>query len=302
MAGFRGFMAVWMLSIVSVSMLVLGMTAVLQSNRVTEVKQGHFSVVWRGFFPGYSTQYPDYYICINDLKSPLRMNIRLFIQNQEASGYYFKIEKYEEPLTGWSLYPYLIGYIDVDGTKDFVYSEIYRTKPSSIPAGRLTEKINLAVKAYYDADYTLLYSYANFTATFHLLDRTSPAWTIIDSDNFDDGTAQGWGGGSVTTQYYRSFRYSYGVGGNGEFSKSFFVPNTYSESYLIFPIRAASWSAYGETEILLNNVRYFSPDTTPGSNIWYQFAIPLPTMGSVSVIIRPHAYSAFIDDVYVIAK
>lgn len=263
---------------------------------VTETANNHFSVVWRGFLPDYDASYPDYYICINDLAAnTIPLDIRLYIQNQEASGYYFKISAHTNPPSGWSVPEYFVGYIGVDQTKTFVYS-IERNKPSSITQGRITENINIRVSAYYDQGYINLYSYDNFTVTVHLIDRRSSAWTILYYDNFDDGTTQGWGG-SVTTRYYRSFRYSLYVAGST--SKSYYIGAGYSEAYAILAIRLDSTYDHYPAIYIDDELR-FKPDVNPSTNKWYQFVIPLH-LGNNKIRISVDSYG-YIDDVYIVAK
>jgi hypothetical protein len=321
MVGFRNFIAVWMLSIACGAILISGIATDFWSNKSTELAQGHFSVRWMGFVPDYSSQYPDYYVCINNLKdATLIMNIALQIKNQEDSGYYFTVEKYGEPPAGWTVPTMYVGLINKDETKSFTYSA-YRTKPASIPLGRLTESINLVVKAYYDASYTNLYDQDNFTATFHFIDRTSSVWTILYNDNFDDGTVQGWGyvgpaGLGVSETYYRSYRYSLKLDGAGYsyeesgYRKNFDVATGYQEAYLIFSLRSSWWP---DMRILLDGIVYFKPDVSPPGDVWLQFAIPLPVAPpeTTEVIIyasRGRSYTwepesvAYLDDVFVIAK
>jgi len=264
----------------------------------SENEQNHFSVVWRGFIPDYEAQYPDYYICINDLvASSLVMNIRLLIQNQEASGYYFKVSAHVQPPSGWAVPDYLVGYIGVDEKKQFVY-QMERTKPSSIPEGIITESVNLRVSAYYDASYSDLYSYDNFTVTFHFIDRTSPAWTLVYYNDFDDGTTQGWTGGQASTNYYRSFRYSlYG----SSLSKDYYIGADYQEAYMIFAVRFTADMPDDKPEIYIDGKIYFRPDVAPKGNIWYQFVVPLH-LGTTNVRIYSYSRYMYIDDVYVVAK
>jgi len=233
------------------------------------------------------------------------MNIALQIKNQELSGYWFRIQAYEAPPAGWTLPVKDVGYIAPDGTWNGLYSP-YRTKPTSIAAGRLTEMVNIAVKAYYDGTYTSFYSEANFTARFHFIDRTSSVWTRLYNNTFDDGTAQGWGASGISGTYYRSYPYSLYLstgGSEAAFSKSFEVETIYSEAYLIFSIRSSNWP--GSTRINLDGVTYFMPDVVPSANIWYQFTIPIPTAPPVvtSVEIWAASYSqAYLDDAFVIAR
>jgi len=302
MVEFKRFMAIWF-GVVILGTLLMGGTSIWLSSRDKSVEQtstqesdeNHFSVVYRGFIPTYSAAYPDYYITINDLKdNPLRMYIQLFLRNQEASGYYFMVDKYQTPPAGWTINAAFLGYIDVEGTMSYTYSNIYRDKPTSITEGERIETINLALKAYYDSSYTNFYSQDNFTVTYHLIDRMSAVWTVLDYDSFDAGTTEGWSGGSVSTDYYRSFRYS--LRSSSYFSKSFSIGPPYSTAYLITPIRC-----YGDlSNIEIDGVIYFQPDVTWWVIAWYQFTIPLH-YGDVSVRINI-INGGYMDDVYVIAK
>lgn len=295
---FKSFIILW-LSIIILSTSLAVMKTRVSTNETPDLysESNHYSVVYQGFIPGYSTDFPDYYLCINDLKDdPLQMSIRLFIQNQEASGYYFRIEQHSTPPIGWTIYPYNVGFIAIDDTLDFVYSGMYRALPSSIPAGELTETVNLDMKAYVDAAYTTLYSADNFTVTYHLIDRTSPSWTVIEHNNFDDHTNQGWTPGSTTTQYYRSFRYSL-YSSSGYFTKTFNLYG-YSKVYLICPIR--STGSY-TPRILIDGTKYFESDVSVSYGVWYSYTVPMPVPSSPTPLVRLEL-SGYMDDVYVIGQ
>jgi len=318
MSEFKKFLAVW-LSIVILGTILTAETLRMLSNQKEQVDQSnastqgsnHFSVQWMGFFPSYSSQYPEYYICVNNLKSDiLAMDIALQIKNQEDAGYYFKGDKYEEPPTGWTISPIAIGFVDVDQTKTFTYS-VSRSKPASISQGRLTETINLVIGAYHDSSYLNLYSQDNFTVTFNFIDRTSSAWTLLYHDTFDGGTTQGWSGtnAQVSSDYYRSFPYSLKIGGQtgySQYSKTFNV-GLGEEHYLIFSLRSGAWGS-GLPSVGVASVICFQPDVTPSKNTWYQFAVPLPLGESavwMNVINAPYPEQisyAYLDDVFVIAK
>lgn len=316
--GFKKFIVVWLLLLVGGTLLVWNVATFLNSSRVSEVSEGHFSVRWMGFVPDYNSKYPDYYICVNNLKDNLlKMDIALQIKNQEDRDFYFTVEKYTEPPAGWTLPTMYVGLIRKDETKNFAYTA-YRTKPASVPAGRLTETITIVVKAYYDASYTNLYSQDNFSVTFHFIDRTSSVWTILYNDNFDDGTTQGWGSVgsgssvSVSSSYYRSYRYSLQLYSTTTadcgYVKNFNIPTIYKEAYLIFSIRSHRWPATA-MRILYDGVVYFMPDIDPSTRTWYQFTVPLPTeppeVTKVEIYAIRGAYAdsyAYLDDVYVIAK
>jgi hypothetical protein len=298
MVEFKKFVAIWFATIVIVSALFIGWTTLFnRPNEATEVKGNHFSVVWKGFKPTYSDQFPDYYICINNLKDDsLRMYIQLNIENYENVSLYFKIDKYTEPPAGWFVGPQYLGLVAITNPiLTFTYSNINRTKPTAIPAGSLHESVELAVKAYYDASYTQFYSQANFTVNFHFIDVTAPVWTKVIYNNFDDETSQGWSNGFIHKWvYYRSWPCSYQSYWSP--SKSFDMIGNYTEAYFV----AAVYTAAPYPSIYLDGQLYFAPDTTTyGTYTWYQIAIPLPLNKATMVMIGSISY---LDDVYVVAK
>jgi len=304
--GFKTFVAIYLAIVIGVSSFIV--VAMQKPKQNTEVStSNHFSVVWMGFAPpDYSSEYPEYYICINNLKDdPLRMQIALQIKNQESSPFYFKIDKYGSPPSGWTILPGIVGKVDVDETKQFVFDNIFRSRPASIPEGRLTESITLVVQAYYDPYYTNLYSEDYFSITFNFLDYTSSQWAILYHDDFDDGQKQGWSviyegwgkfsdhyGASISTTdlYYRSFQFSlqlytwakfftdisgwYYSWARAAYTKSFNI-GAVSEAYLIFSLRSENWDAHMLYGIKINGVTYYKCDVTPSPNVWYQFAIKL---------------------------
>jgi hypothetical protein len=306
----KAFMAAYLAMIIGVPALVIIVVPKFQTeNEILPSPQHHFSVRWMGYVPTYSNQTPDYYICINNLASdPMTLQIALQIKNQENQSFYFKMDQNQAPPSGWSVPPYTIGLINKDQTLAFTYSAS-RTNPGSISQGRLTETINLIVKAYYDSLYTQFYSSDSFPVTFNFLDRTATVWANLYYDNFDDGGIHQWSGlgAAATTDYYRSFQFSLkfqtGYGVNYGASKSFDISGSFTEAYLIFAVRSGAWSSPG---INLNGVCVYQPDVAPSANTWYQFAIKLPTAQITQVNIYPkidtgYVY-AYIDDTYVIAR
>lgn len=314
--GYRTFVAFYLSIVVAVSSVIIVAAPRIQTQDET-ASANHFSVRWMGFAPAYSSQYPEYYVCINNLAAdPVVLQIALQIKNQENQSFYFRVEADGTPPAGWSLPQYDVeDAIDKDETRAFTYSA-FRTNPSSISLGRLTEMINLVVKAFYDAGYTQLYSQDSFSVTFNFLDRMAGAWTTLYHDDFDDGQTDQWTwimtqGQSptafgVSTDYYRSFSYSLKLQGSvyqGAFRKSFDVAGTYSEAYLVYSVRSSKWSNYG---VKLDGVKYFEQDVALSPNIWYQVSIPLPT-GRVTEVQMwvlgggGGTVLSYLDDVYVIA-
>jgi hypothetical protein len=301
----KRFTSIWTIIMFATFLTVSYLPRTQTGKPIETANAHHFSVVWKGYNPDYySNQTPDYYICINDLQaSVLQMNIAFEIQNYENNSFWFMIDQYQTPPVGWNITSYLIGNIPVDGSTTFVYSNLTRVKPSSIPSGSMTETIALVVKAYYDSSYTQFYSQDNFTVQFHFIDRTSSAWTTLQYNNFDDGSNQGWSadwGGNVVSvpSPCRSWPNSFGTPGYSYYDKTFDTAGPFTEVYLIF----ALWHSGGDDMyILINGVTVFRLDLTNGASTWYQYIIPLPVSASVDVSIV-FLSGSFLDDVYVIAK
>ena len=283
-----------------------------------QFEEPHFSVRWMGFFPiDYNDSYPDYYICINNLKDPIKMQIALQIKNQEDSGFYFRVDQFGTPPSGWSILPMEVGFIDVLQTVQFIYDNSTRSRPTSIPEGRRTESINLMVQAYYDSDYLSLYSQDDFIVTFHLVDLTSTIWTTLYHEGFDDGTIHGWsaigdhGYLEISGQYYRSFPYSLSrwatCAAPGGIAKDFTISGSYEEAYLIFSMKGWPDPEWCPPErpwpyLALDGVQYFKSDVLPPNDIWYQFTVPLPTNKTTSIEIWGDEGHYNFDNIYVIAK
>jgi hypothetical protein len=302
--GFKTFVAIYLSIVIVVSAFVIVAAPRLQTRN--ETAANHFSVVWGGYRPPYNNGTPDYYVCINNLlASVLQMNIALKVQNFENSSYYFCVDKYEDPPTGWNVTPYQYGSIGIDQTVEFVYSNLAREKPASIPSGKMTETINLAVKAYYDAGYTSLYSQDNFTVQYHFIDIDSTSWVRKTCDNFDDGTWQGWGAPGYYPYLenygnYRSWPTSAHTGaysGGYCFEKAFDTAGPYTEAYLVFALYRD-----GSNDVLIdiNGVTMYRPDKISSGMRWYQHVIRLPISSSVSV--RITGIDGNLDDAYLIAK
>lgn len=332
----KSFIAVGLTVIIAISILV-----VVSKQPQTELQadKNHFSVKWMGFAPAdYDNTYPEYYIAINNLADEtLRMQIALQIKNQEANAFYFKVDQFSSPPSGWSIVPMAVGIVQVDETKSFVYDQAFRTRPTAISEGRLTESINLVVQAYYDSDYTSLYSQDNFSVTFNFLDVTSSAWTVLSHDDFEDGQTHGWSSGyegtpgqesyygaslTVSDTEYRSIPKSlrltayvnwWSIYCYAYYEKNFNV-DWVQEAYLIYSIRSEDWTGQYREGVKINGTTYFRSDNDSlEKNAWFQVALKLKR-GQVNnvQIWAPYASasypnghdekSSYLDDAYVIVK
>lgn len=259
---FKTFMAIYLSIIVAISAFAVFALPKLQPKN-EPVLSNHFSVRWLGFVPDYKNTYPDYYICINDLKdSVLQMHIAMKLENWENSSYYFSVGPQGIPPLGWTLDVMYLGEILIDQTVNFIYSNISRLKPTSIPEGLLTESVELVVRAYRDSGYSDLYSEDSFNVTYHFIDKTSP----------------------------------------GYFITNFNINSSYTEAYLVFPIYLNGANTL-TGDIYLDGELCFRFDTEPQPmSTWMQCAIPLPVNKTTNVVIYSgHGWSC-LDDAYVLAR
>ena len=339
-------MRILLFSMILVSVSIFGTTVVLRSleNRMHDGmrmqlkgEENRFSVVWKGFLPSYDNTTADYYICINDLKdTSLTMNIALQIQNFENSSYYFAVDGYILP-SYWTATAYHYGLVGVDDTVSFAYSNLARQKPTSVPEGIMNETVTLVVRAYHDPLYSLPYSQDTFDVHFHFIDLTSPSWTVLYYDNFDDGATQGWGDGgyspsiyegheSTDVTFYSMYRSwpgslrlrsyprhsgSWYYERQSHYNKTFDTNLGYSQIYMIYSIRSENYWPTTKLGVDIDGTTYFQPDTMPDINIWYRFTIPLWEDPTLTIDIwaarSPNGLSfelayAYLDDVYIIAK
>jgi len=330
---FKRFMAIWFLAVILGTVLATGTLKILyiqpeqiERNETQTQGNNHFSVRWMGFLPTYSNQYPDYCVCINNLAGESwTMDLGFQIKNQEDQGYYFQIAQNATPPTGWTLPTRNLTFVGIDVSYQFTYNAT-RSKIASISQGELIEQLPLVVRAYRDIGLTDFYSQDSFNITFRFLDYTSPNWSVLYNDNFDDKTQQSWTNFgspyqsvSVADTYYRSFPYSLRAtytysGGWGEagFRKSFTVPAGFPEAYLIFSLRSDNYypnQPSAGVRVYYDGTQYFGVNqlAVPSTGVWYQFALKIPvaktTQIDVYAVYAWHSeYSAYLDDVFVIAK
>lgn len=132
---------------------------------------------------------PDIYMDVDKLSNPFEMSIPVGISNTEAFTLWFKITITGSP-SGWSNYTDELGSITA-GNNDIFLWTFERGIPSLV-AGENDEGRIVRILAYVDAGYTDLYASQDLGVTFHWFDSTDAAWTVLDLDNFDGGTTEGW--------------------------------------------------------------------------------------------------------------
>jgi len=193
-------------------------------------------------------QYFDY----ADLGSPLAINVPLGITNNEDADLYFKA-LLESPPEGYSDYEKALGAVSAGSTKKALFT-FSRDKP----AAETVDELFLRLIAYTDPDYATPYGSLTAKIRLHLIDHDDPSWDIIDHDDFNDQTYQGWGacagspdfglgtGYGISTNYdywddhyisgpYALFNYR-GTSGSDYLGKDFSVPSGYKEAVLVLHI------------------------------------------------------------------
>jgi len=129
--------------------------------------------------------YMDYY----GLPNPFETRIPIQITNTENIKLWFKAKLSSYP-TGYTVTEQKLGSVDAGSSGTFVYSGISRTKPTY----PIDDSIVLRAEAYTDDTYATSYgnAYQDLPLTYELFDRTHSDYTIIDEDNFDNQTLEGW--------------------------------------------------------------------------------------------------------------
>ncbi len=296
----------------------------------------YFSVRYIGFSPDVPDNIADIYICVQDTYADQSLVLPFQMYNHENRTLYFTIEDNGTDLTGqvadYALSTKEMGSVAGGGELDdtWTYTITVDNIPGSLGATENMDTIYLRISSWEDSEYSVLYTRDNFVINIHYIDREDIGWTVVDTDNFDDETVQGWnaekGSGddtqttaSVTTTdtIYRSEQYSLYIlakidfGGSGYKItacpyKNFTVSGT--SAYLIASVRTQSWTqctfAIEEDDSQIARLVEFP------TNVWYQIVIPLTPDGNshkVEIYDLVGQYNAgqnyaYMDDVYVIQR
>jgi len=254
---------------------------------------------------------PDLHFDIADLPDPMSIVIPICITNNEDITLYFRAV-IANAGAEWRISSVNLGSVGAGNSACFL-ARFLRYKPSLID-GEYDEIITLRIEAYTDSGYTELYGYQEVQITIHYIDHYDPAWTIIDEDNFDEGTREDWKHGSgaidpnigswcglrITNKRYISPPYSLnanGLGCSGAHEYKDFNTAGYSKAYLIMHI----WAYSSEVAIAVNydlKVPGLMPKPTQR---WVRYVIPLPIATPVRVQVQMTS-DGYIDDVFVIGK
>lgn len=131
---------------------------------------------------------PNIYMDYKELADPFTVRIPVGITNSEAFTLYFRILLVSPP-AGYSEHDVQLGSVGsgVSTYKTWTFKR-------AIPVAKVTDALTARLMAYKDAGYTDLYGYKDLPMNFYLFNRDDG--TLVDSDNFDGGTVEGWAGDS----------------------------------------------------------------------------------------------------------
>ena len=127
---------------------------------------------------------PDIAMSFRNLSDPFTSRVPIAITNTWTATLYFRATLINPP-PGYSNYTTYLGSV-AQGASAYKIWEFDRAKP---PA-RITDQLTIELRAYLDAAYTTPFGYADLACKYHLFDHT--ILTLVDHDDFDDGTFQGW--------------------------------------------------------------------------------------------------------------
>ena len=260
---------------------------------------------------------PEVVVSITDLPDPFTFNLLLSITNNENQDLYFRATLVNPP-AGYSNYTKNLGLISAGGSALKLYS-LTRSKPA-LTDGEYTEALTVRVEAYTDSAYSNLYATKDIQVTVTYIDHKDPAFTVIDVDNFDDGTVEGWaqrdigenfthkragpGAPEVGSGHYVSQPYALTTDvayfeSNNAVVKSFNVPSGYTKAYLVMHF----WSNgdWGIRIVNSQGKKLVKPSTLLNDQKWYRVAVKLPTGESTTVQLQGET-RWYVDEIYVIAK
>ncbi len=251
------------------------------------------------------------YFDIANLEDPFTVITPIGISNNEDQILYFEVLVIGPP-AGWAATPQQLGSVASHDSELFLF-EPTRTTPV-LAAGELDENITLRINAYTDAIYTILYATQTLAVTVHWFDHTDVAWTVIDHDNFDGGTLEGWV--NLVEVIDVSFASSQWIGGVRILSDAFitapysislltmqkqFDASAYSKARIIIHFKkGGGWQQaikIGSDLILTGAVSLVLPD-----NEWIRMAYSFPVGASAYVKMQSGGQPSHGDEIWVIAK
>jgi len=258
---------------------------------------------------------PDLYIDTADLPDPFSINIPLCITNNESITLYFKAVLVNPP-ADYTVTEATLGSVGAGSSACFV-ATFRRYKPSLVD-GEYQETVTLRVEAYTDDAYTDLYGYIDIDITIVFIDHTDPAWSVVDIDNFDQGSEEGWAITEKTidaafedtcwildikSDHYISSPYSLGCDGEASPPRIIYKDfdlSAYSKAFIVIHIyRVDDFAlAIGDQLVIPRAISRLLP-----SSKWIRLVHKLPTGTTVRVAFHFSLNSGNrLDDIIVIAK
>lgn len=249
---------------------------------------------------------------IVNLPDPVKLGITVRMFNYDSITLYFQMTGSG---TGYTFGTVNIGAV---GTGANIYRNLDEFGSRAKPAAETTETITLTLKAYSDAGYTNLVWTFNREVTVVFIKSNDPSYTVDVSNNFDDGTVQGWAASNdlnndpgyptatIQIDYVLSPPYSLrmtsqrtNAGGNIEVRsrlyKAFTTPNK-DIAYAIFDLRISTYPAGWGNGIKNVSIRQDAVakiylgrpyDTADADYVpiakWIRCIIPLPKNVSVTL-------------------
>lgn len=267
------------------------------------------------------------YSDIVSMPDPMLLGVTIHYYNHSDGTLYMKIFGSG---TGWSSNSVALGALGT-GTNNYYNLDNFLSRAK--PAAATTETITLTLKGYSDAGYTTeLYSFSR-TVTVIFIKSDDGTWTEDFSDNFNDGTVQGWAivpvaptasaTVAVATDYVLSTVYSLKASIVGNLAgsdaeriisaythKTFATPNK-TTVYAIINFRYAKGGASvaGKGIYLKNDATILitlglpwlnsvAADTFP-LNKWCRCVVPIPANTSVKIVVLYsfcHYFKAVVTD------
>lgn len=256
------------------------------------------------------------YSDIVSMPDPMLLGVTIHFHNHSDQTLYMKI--FGSGPTGWSTNSVALGSL-TSGNSGYINLDNFlsRTKPGAAT----TETITLILRGYTDAGYSVLFAEFSRTVTVIFIKSDDGSWTTDFSNDFDDGTVQGWAGanilgGSIVTlavasDFVLSPPYSLKMTSHAtwladhsknKIYKSFTTPNK-TTIYVIFNLRfnvssPTNYQWAKEIEILRDATvlchlgkayDYVYSHYVPLAK-WLRLVIPLPASSTIALSVTLHSY------------
>lgn len=261
---------------------------------------------------------PELHFDVAQLPNPFNFALPICLTNNERFTVYVRALLVNPP-ADW-----VVSSVDLGGVASGASTCLTAVFQRNIPTltnGEYVESLTLRVEFYKDSTYTQLYTGINIPITVNFFDSTDPAWTVLATDNFDDGTTQGWAQVIYTADagcqlagfvgpdstFYVSPFYSLRLDTSGFLNraaeKTYNVPAA-TKAYLVLHVKTNNASA--RFAVNINDTVVKRCHTPIPQNVWNRFSFPL-TPGQSNVVrigVGPSGLTAslYFDDIKIIYK